>query len=75
MASGQYIKIEFWQIALTNGTTYYFTSGEQSLLIGGHVYQGGMIFVRDQITQKCGVEVGSLDMTIERSAITRAAHR
>lgn len=65
LAAGEYLKIEFWQITLANGTSYYFTSGEQPLLIGGNVYKGGLVFVRDQITQKCGVEVGSLDMTIE----------
>jgi hypothetical protein len=66
LASGQYLKIEFWSIKLNNGLTFYFTSGDgEPLTIGGNIYATGIIFVRDQITQKAGTEVGSLDMTIE----------
>jgi uncharacterized phage protein (TIGR02218 family) len=66
LASGQYIKIEFWQITLANGTPYYFTSGDLApLVVGGNTYVGGLIFVRDQLTTKAGVTVGSLEMTIE----------
>lgn len=65
VASGVALKVEFWQITLANGANYYFTTGEQNALISGNVYKGGLIFVRDEIRQKCGTEVGSLDMTIE----------
>jgi hypothetical protein len=71
LAGGQYLKIEFWQITLPvpyaggSAPIYRFTSGEQALRVGGNLYNGGLIFVRDQITQKLGTAVGSLDMTIE----------
>jgi uncharacterized phage protein (TIGR02218 family) len=64
LASGQYLKFEFWQIQLTSGQIYYFTSGDSNLTVGGNQYVGGLIFVREEISQKCGTEVGSLDMTI-----------
>jgi hypothetical protein len=65
LAAGEYLKIEFWRIQLTSGQTYYFTDSDAApITVGGNTYVGGLIFVRDEITQKCGTEVNSLDMTI-----------
>lgn len=64
LASGEYLKLEFWEIQLTSGQTYFFFSGDgEPKKIGANTYVGGLVFIRSQITQKCGTEVQSLDMT------------
>jgi hypothetical protein len=65
IAAGNYIKVEFWQITLTDGQTYYFTAGQVPLSVASQLYRTGLIFVRDKLTQKVGLEVNSMNLTIE----------
>src|SRR5581483_4038395 len=64
LATGQYFKAELYQFDLVGGTTMYFTSAEDALTVAGHTYQTGLIIMRGQVTQKVGLEVQSLDLTI-----------
>jgi uncharacterized phage protein (TIGR02218 family) len=64
LASRQYTKIEFWQITLANGENVYLTGGQTTMLIAGNLYQKGYIFQREQIEQKAGTNVASLDLTV-----------
>jgi hypothetical protein len=79
IAAGNYLKYEFWQITLTDGSTYYFTAGDVPLLVGTaqqasptdpvtvgtpNFYQTGLIFQRDKLIQKVGVEVNSTNLVV-----------
>jgi uncharacterized phage protein (TIGR02218 family) len=68
LAAGQYLKIEAYIIVLANGTTLYFTAGEVALTAGGHTYLTGLTIVRTALSQKTGLEVQTMDMTIEPQA-------
>lgn len=64
ITSGSYYKVELWQITPLGGMPQYFTAGDIPLLIGGHLYQTGLTFVRGQITTKVGLKPSTLDLTI-----------
>jgi hypothetical protein len=68
LAAGQYLKIEVYTFVLANGTTLYFTAGEIALTVGGHTYLTGLTIARTALSQKTGLEVQTMDMTIEPQA-------
>jgi hypothetical protein len=65
LASGKYYKVECYRIALANGSTFNFTAGDATLLVGGVLYKGGLTIVRGALTQKVGLDSQSLDLTIQ----------
>jgi hypothetical protein len=68
LASGQYLKFEFYQFALPKVGTFYFTNADTSITVGGNTYLTGLTIVRSAFTQKVGLEVQSVDLTIEPQA-------
>lgn len=74
LSSGVYYVAELWDIQLAgSGTTYHFTDGEVPLnnvtlyvpggTLGPFNYQTGLTIVRDNITQKAGLESGSVKVS------------
>lgn len=80
MAAGQYLKVEGWSIEITNGgtlyngTTYYYSASDTSFKAGYYdgssvvspqTFNAGWTIVRDQITQKVGIQTQTLDLYIQ----------
>lgn len=75
ISTGSYYYAELWDISLAgSGTTYHFTDGDAPLsnvtiyvpggTLGPFNYQTGMTFLRQNITQKAGLESGSVKVTM-----------
>lgn len=75
LAGGLYLKVEFYKFVLPKVGTFYFHSGDQ----GGPItiatpasvagtYLSGLTIVRSAFTQKVGLQVQSVDLTIEPQA-------
>jgi uncharacterized phage protein (TIGR02218 family) len=64
LAAGQYFKAELYSFVLSNGVTYNFTTSQVPLTVSGVTYQTGLVIVRQQLTQKVGLEVQSLELDI-----------
>lgn len=70
IATRQAVLAELYQITLTTGQTYYLTSAQIPLTAAVYpsatknVYGTGLTITRDSITQKVGVEAGSMKLTL-----------
>lgn len=64
LATGQYHKTELYDIALVGGTTLHFTAGDAPLTVGATTYLTGLNIVRGAISQKVGLEVQSLQLSM-----------
>jgi uncharacterized phage protein (TIGR02218 family) len=65
LAAGGYHKAELYTIVLAGGaTTLRFTTSQAPLTVGGQTYLTGLNIVRGSVTQKVGLEVQSLDLTV-----------
>lgn len=66
LASGQYLKIEFYKFALPKVGTFGFHNADTNvpITISGQTYYPGLTITRSGFTQKVGLEVQSVDLTI-----------
>jgi hypothetical protein len=65
MAAGQIKRIDLYAITLAGGSpTYYFTSHQTPLVVGGQLYQTGLIINRGTCTQTAGLEVDQMQLTL-----------
>lgn len=64
LATGQFYYAELYQIDIMGGSTYRFTSADAPVTVGGNTYNTGLIFIRDQFTQKTGLEVNTINITV-----------
>lgn len=75
LAGGQWLKVEFYKFVLPKVGTFYFHSGDQ----GGPItiataasvagtYLPGLTITRSAFTQKVGLQVQSVDLTIQPQA-------
>lgn len=64
MATGQYKLAQLYSFAIVGGSTYRFTDAQVPLTVGGVTYGTGLTIRRGTITQKTGLEVQSLGLTI-----------
>jgi hypothetical protein len=65
LAAGQWLKFEFYKFALPKVGTFYFTDADIPLTIGGITYLTGLTITRSAFTQKVGLTVQSVDLTIQ----------
>lgn len=70
LAGGQWLKIEFYKFVLPKVGTFYFHSGDQGgpITVGGLTYLTGLTITRSAFTQKTGLQVQSVDLTIQPQA-------
>lgn len=70
LAGGQFLRADLYDITLTTGQAYRFTSFQIPLSaaifpsVTLNAYLTGLTIVRDTITQKVGLEAGSMKLTI-----------
>lgn len=64
MATGQMRRIDLYAFTLAGGTqTYYFTSHQQPVIVGGQLYQTGLVIKRGPLKQVAGLQVQSMQLT------------
>ena len=69
-SGGPYLMADLYTLALTNGTTYYWTSADRAIIANGNTFtacvdQGSQpILSRGAIHQARGLEVSTLDITV-----------
>lgn len=68
LASSQYVKAELYDIALTSGTTIRLTDYDLPLTVGANTYGANVIISRGTVSQKLGLEVQTLDLTLAPQA-------
>jgi hypothetical protein len=65
MAAGQMQRIDLYAITLAGGSqSYYFTSHQYPIVVGGQIYQTGLIINRGTVKQTAGLEVDQMQLTI-----------
>ena len=65
MAAGQMKRIDLYAITLAGGSpTYYLTSHQEPVVVGGQLYQTGMIINRGTVKQSAGLEVDQMPLTM-----------
>ncbi len=75
LATGRYVIANLYQIDLANGAgTVYLTSADTDLTISGNTYSSNLVIERGAFTQKIGLEVGTLDLTIYPRFDTGLSH-
>jgi Uncharacterized conserved protein (DUF2163)/Phage conserved hypothetical protein BR0599 len=74
LAAGQYVKFEFYKFVLPNLGTFFFHNADTGPLViatpssVAGTYLPGLTIVRSAFTQKTGLDVQSVDLTIEPQA-------
>jgi hypothetical protein len=68
LAAGQWVKFEFYKFVLPKVGTFYFTDADASLTISGQTYLTGLTITRSAFTQRVGLAVQSVDLTIQPQA-------
>lgn len=64
LATGQYLKFEFYEITLASGTVLRHTNADAAISVGGNTYLTGLTINRSSARQKIGLEVQELDIEI-----------
>lgn len=65
MSAGQMERIDLYAITLAGGaTTYYFTSHQTPVVVGGQLYQTGFIINRGTCKQTAGLQVDQMEVTL-----------
>lgn len=62
LATGQYLKFEFYAFTLTSGTVLRFTNADIPLQVAGNTYRTGLTLSRSSCKQKMGLEVQTMEM-------------
>jgi uncharacterized phage protein (TIGR02218 family) len=64
LSSGQFYRADMYDITLKGGGTYRFTTAEALPPVGGNTYATNLMIKRGSISQKAGLQIGSLDISI-----------
>ena len=64
LATGQFVRADLWTITLNGGTVIRFTGHDQTIKWAGNTFAKGPAIERGRISEKIGLEVSTLDMTI-----------
>lgn len=64
LATGQYLKFEFYEFTLADGSVLRFTNADVPLKVGANTYLTGLTILRSGSTQKVGLGVQSLELEI-----------
>lgn len=64
LASGQFVKADLWTITLRGGDILRWTSHDQDVWLFGTKFTRGPLIDRGNISEKTGLEVSVLEMTI-----------
>lgn len=64
LATGSFVKCDLWTITLSGGVVIRWTSHDTDISYGGNTFTKGPIIDRGQITEKTGVDVSTLEMSI-----------
>lgn len=65
LATGQYIKLEFYEFTLADGTTVLrYTNADVPVKVGANTYQTGLTILRSASKQKMGLGVQQLELEI-----------
>lgn len=64
LASGRFVRADLWTITLNGGTVLRWTSHDLPISYGGFTWVTGPNIERSSISEKRGVEVAQLDVTI-----------
>jgi uncharacterized phage protein (TIGR02218 family) len=62
--SGEFVRADLWTLTLNGGSVIHWSGAEIPLSYGGQTWALGPAIDRGQISEKRGVEVATLDMTI-----------
>lgn len=62
--SGRFVRADLWTITLIGGQVLRWTSHDRPITTGGNTFATGPLIERSTISEKLGVEVATLDMTI-----------
>lgn len=79
LSSGLALRADLYDITLTTGQVYRFTNFQQALSAAiypsgtAHTYGTGLTIKRDTITQKAGVDAGSMKLTVTPQADSPSA--
>lgn len=65
LASGQFVQADLWTITLNGGGVTRWTSHDADIKTGGYTFVSGPSITRGTIAEKIGVEVATLDVTID----------
>lgn len=63
--SGVFVRADVWTITLNGGGVVRWTGHDQDIQAGGHTYVSGPNIMRGSISEKRGVEVAELTVTID----------
>lgn len=65
LASGHFVQADLWTITLNGGGVTRWTSHDVDLTYGGQTFVSGPAITRGTISEKTGIEVAQLQMTID----------
>ena len=64
LATGTFVRADIWTITLNGGVVVRWTSHDQPISWAGQTYALGPIIQRGKISEKLGLQVSTLDVTI-----------
>ena len=64
LATGKFVRADIWTITLNGGVVIRWTGHDQPITWAGNTFAKGPAIDRNSISEKVGVEVATLDMTI-----------
>lgn len=64
LASGRFVRADIWTITLNGGGIIRWTSHDADIVAGGHRFISGPAIERGSISEKTGVEVATLRVTL-----------
>lgn len=68
LATGEYVSADCWTITLSGGVVARWTSADKAVTVNGQTFAKGPAITRGAISEKRGVDVATLDMTISAGA-------
>jgi uncharacterized phage protein (TIGR02218 family) len=68
LATGNFVRADIWTITLNGGSVIRWTSHDQPIAYGGNTFVRGPIIERSTITEKVGVEVATMDVSISATS-------
>lgn len=68
LASRQFVEADLWTITLANGDALRWSGADQAVTANGHVFALGPLIERGPISEKIGLEVATIEVTIDAGA-------
>ena len=65
LATGKFVRADLWTITLNGGAVVRWTSHDQPISYLGNAFARGPVIDAGQVSEKVGVEVATLDLTID----------